>query len=345
MEFFDKFNFKPSHVLKTVGVVVLAVIVLLLVVSLISTSVNSLRNAQTNSAVAPGAPAYFSGGYESAQKVSMDSSLSIRNVASSLSPMPPRPTTGTTGDTAENFEVTDYSANIETRSLKNTCATVADLKARDYVIFENASEFDHGCNYTFKVKKDKVSEILGIIKGLSPKELSANTYTIKQMVDDFTSQVDILQKKLDSIDETLKKAVAAYNDVTNLATQVKDVESLAKIIDSKINIIERLTQERINVNSQLEQIGRTKAEQLDRLNYTYFHINVFENKFIDGQALKDSWQTAIKAFVQDINNVAQDMTINLVVVLLVVFQYAVYLLIIVVVAKYGWQLVRYIWHK
>src|SRR3989339_721006 len=162
-----------------------------------------------------------------------------------------------------------------------------NLKPREDVIFENASEYEKNCNYSFKVKRDSVKEILSIIESLDPKELNENTYTIKRLIEDYT----------------------------------RDVENLAKIIDSKIRIIERLTQERININSQLERLNRSKAEQLDRLEYTYFRVYVFENKFIDREDLKDSWKTAIKSFVRDINKIAQDITINLAALLFLILEY------------------------
>src|SRR3989339_375383 len=179
-----------------------------------------------------------------------------------------------------------------------------NLKPREDVIFENASEYEKNCNYSFKVKRDSVKEILSIIESLDPKELNENTYTIKRLIEDYTSELEILQKKLNSIEETLNNAINAYDDITELATKTRDVENLAKIIDRKIRIIERLTQERININSQLERLNRSKAEQLDRLEYTYFRVYVFENKFIDREDLKDSWKTAMKSFVRDINKIS-----------------------------------------
>jgi hypothetical protein len=106
-----------------------------------------------------------------------------------------------------------------------------------------------------------------------------------------------------------------------------------------------LTQERININAQLERLGRAKAEQLDRLDYTYFSVNVLENKFVDWQNLKDSWKMAIKSFVSDINKVMQDITINLIAFLFFAIQYVIYLFVVLIIVKYGWKLAKYIWKK
>jgi len=338
-------NLKTGQILKIAGLAVLAIVVVTIAFRLIGSSVSSLLGQRESLNISlQGTPAYDSGEMVKYESDGGAVGLSSRNVAAEESMMPPSPGTAT-GATSEEYEITEYGATIETRQLDATCAAITGLKGREYVIFENANEFDHGCSYYFKVKRANVEEILAIVKGMDPRDFSENTYTIKGLVDDYTSEIEILQNKLAAIDETLAKAVSAYDDVTKLATRVQDVESLAKIIDSKINVIERLTQERISINYSLERIERAKADQLDRLEYTYFSVNIYETKFIDGERLLDEWKESIKAFVRDVNQVAQDVTINLVSLLLRVLQFALYVLILLIVAKYGWKLVKYIWKK
>jgi len=188
-----------------------------------------------------------------------------------------------------------------------------------------------------------VQEVIDLVEQLDPKEFSESTYTIKRLVEDYTSETDILEKKKASIEETLEDAISAYDDITGVAARTQDAESLAKIIDSKIGIIERLTQQKININAQLERLARSKAEQLDRLLYTSFTVNITESKYVDATQLKDSWKIAIKSFVRNVNHAVQDMSINLAAFLFLALQYAVYFFILLFAAKYGWRLVRRIW--
>jgi hypothetical protein len=154
-----------------------------------------------------------------------------------------------------------------------------------------------------------------------------------------------LTKKKETIEETLNNAINSYDEIAALATQTKDVESLSKIIDSKIRIIEKLSQERININAQLDRLSRSKAEQLDKLEYTFFRVNIYENKYLDMDMLKDSWKLAIKKFFRDINKIVQDISINLFTVILLAIQYLLYLLLLLIAAKYFWRLAKYIWNK
>lgn len=349
MQFLKDFDPKPVNILKLAGLAVVAIIVVVFAVRLIGSSFGSVSSGMGDKGSAGQAAPMasydmaYSGTEEMAYVKSGGAALSIRNATAPT--VAPQAGQATMGSDAESLEVTEYTASIETRKLADTCARITGLKAREDVIFENAGEYEHGCNYTFKAKRASVAEILALIEALDPKELDANTYTIKNIVDDYTSELEILEKKKATIEATLADAIQAYDDITRLATKVSDVESLARIIDSKIGIIERLTQERLNVSSQLDRLARSKAEQLDRLEYTYFYVNVYENKFIDGQDLKDSWKAALKSFVQDINRAIQDITVNLVAVLFAALQYVIYFFILLIIAKYGWRLAQRIWKK
>lgn len=350
MDFLKKLDLKPLQILKIGGVIVVALLVLSFAFQLIGSSFGTLSRqlgvSQMMGVTAPsmgyGGGSAYDGGYDYAVSESaMMPQLSARNVAGSLPPYTPSPS----GDTAEEYEVTQYSARIETRHLQDTCDTVLALKAREDVIFEQANTYERGCSFTFKVKHDSVEEVLALVEQLDPRELSENTYTIKRQVDDFTNEEEVLQKKSASIDATLSGALSAYDDITRLATQTQNADALAKIIDSRVQIIERLTQERININEQLDRLSRAKADQLDRLAYTYFNVNVYEDKFVDGRQLADSWKEAVKAFVNNLNGIVQSLTINLVLLILFIAQWLLYALIALLIAKYGWKVGKYLWFK
>ncbi|MEK7514513.1 MAG: hypothetical protein AAB587_01710 [Patescibacteria group bacterium] len=356
MNFISNFKFTPVNILKAALVILAGFVVITFVLTLVGSVLNpSFRMMKeglggVSQMPMTGVTSYdASDGYygevmmeevNTFTRGGMPASLSVRNIA----PIFP-PQGGTTGNNAEDFEVTEYSAIIETQNRESTCSSVTSLKKFKYVIFESANESDTSCYYSFKVEHARVAEILVFVKNLDPKELSENTYTIKRQLDDFTNETEILEKKRASIDQTLKSAIDAYDEITALAIRTQDVESLAKIIDSKIQIIERLTQERININTQLDYLSRAKAEQLDRLLYTYFNVSVYENRFVDVENIKDSWKTTIKDFVNSINQSLQSATINLIALIFITLPYLIYLFVLLVGAKYGWRLAKYVWKK
>lgn len=336
MNFLKHISEQQKKVAKIAGVAVVGIFILMFVLSSLNSS-RSLGISAPSIGMITSESVMDSVAYQN----NTTKGLSVRNIA----PILPGGDGGSIGGDAEEFEITEYSAFIRARHLEDVCSGIHRLKTHEYVVFENANESDRNCNYTFKVEHDHVEEILAVIESLNPRDLNVNTHTIKKLLEDYTSQSDILQSKLDAIDETLEDAINSYDEIGRVATRALDAESLAKIIDSKIRLIERLSQQRISINAQLERIERSKADQLDRLVYTYFHVSVVEDVFVDGEHLKDSWKAAIKGSIRDINRVVQDVTINLIVTLFLILQYAIYLLLILVVVKYGWHIGKHIWQK
>jgi len=351
MAFLKKLDSKTKKVLKIAGLAVLGLAVIYTAFTLLDsffTSLPSFQNQQINHGFSGYALSSTNSGVESEMSVpqslglSKSFDLSQRNVASSPTGSPYN-TAGSGSADAEQYETTAYNVSYQTGQLKKTCASIAGLKSRQDVIFENASEYNTDCEYVFKVQRDKTNEILDILKNLKPKELATKTYTVQQQIQDFTNEITILQDKLASVNDTLAKATADYDAVSEMATKEKDVDSLAKIIDDKINTIQQLTQERIDINSQLDQIQQTKAQQLDTLNYTEFDVTATDSSFVNWQDIKDSWNAAVKYSINNINQTVQNISVSLVAFLFTLMQYVIYALILLFVAKYGWKLVKHIW--
>jgi hypothetical protein len=327
-----------------IGAIVLGVIILLVffvnlvvgpVFSQFGNSTVSQKSLGFQSSYAPvpaSAPAYDKA-YSSAE-------LSVRNAYGNDA------SAGSAGNAnSANFEVMQYNATVETRKLIQDCALVAGLKAKDYIIFQNSTIADRNCSFSFKVEKDKVEEALTVVKSLNPRDFTQNIESIKTQVEDFTSQEEILKNKQASIDDTLKNALAAYDEITDLARKTNNSDSLAKVIGSKIDILERLTNERLQVSASLENLSRQKAVQMDRLKYVNFYVYVYENKILDGQTLKDSWIASVKQFVNDVDQTLKDLSLGLIMILLSVLKYIIYLFLILFAVKLVWKFAKGIWKK
>lgn len=269
--------------------------------------------------------------------------LALGGVASSS--IAPTPSTPPVGNDAEDYEVTTYSASIETQNLKDSCGKISALKSRKDIIFQNSDENERACSYTFKVDKGKAGEILELLKSMDPKTLNENVYTIKKILEEYESQESILKKKAEAIETTLADAIKAYDEVAAQARNTRDTESLTKVMNNKIELIQRLSNERIQNNAQLEQLARAKAEQADQLVYSNFYVSITEDTFFNGRDIRESWQEAVKNLVLMVNAIAQGLTLGLVVLVLGIVQYGLYLLILLFVAKYGWRFAKEIWKK
>jgi hypothetical protein len=226
-------SYFTGHMALKVAAFIGILLVGLFIISVMFASLNTARSKGSF-----GTSAYPSGGYaESSYPSQMGMNmgapalLSSRNMLDvgglSKPGMPVPADSYTSGNTAEALSITDYYAQVETAALEQTCSAVSDLKEHDYVIFENASQSKRDCSYRFKVQHGFVDEVLQKVKDLEPIALTENTYTIKNQLDDFTNQFEILENKRNAIDATLESAILAYDDITDLATKSKDAQSLA----------------------------------------------------------------------------------------------------------------------
>jgi hypothetical protein len=341
----EKLSKNPKQVVKIVVLVVVGILILSVALSLMGKSFNSVRTVLNTRGVAESPALYYADEFSMGKASDGTGGALSPSMSDDVSIIVPPRGGYIEGNDAEDFEVTEYNASIETNDLAYTCAVLFNLKARSYVVFENAYEYDRGCSYTFKVAQEEVWEVLELIEGLDPKELSENSYTIKRQIENVVSEVEILEKKLASIQETLDIAVDAYDEITTIAIRSGNADNLAKIIEGRIQIIERLTNERLNVASQLDRYQKEKLRQLDRLGYTNFTVTVFENVYFDKERLIDSWKSALRTFVFDVNRIFQGITINFLTLLLSLLQWILYLLVLLFVAKYGWHFARNIWRR
>jgi len=247
------------------------------------------------------------------------------------------------GPDAEAFEVKEYYATIETRSLQEDCAVIAELKSRTDIIFESTNEYERGCTYTFKVTKDQVAEVLVLLETLDPKEVNESTYTIKREVDMYTDEITILETKLTTLETMLAESLAAYEQVTALAMRTGDVEGMARIIEGKLAIVERLTQAKLDTVAQLDRLAQAKGDALDKLTYTYFHVSIYENDFVDGGELKDGWTAAVQNFVRELSTLAQDLTLGFVAFAFSVVKFVLYGTLVLFVARFGFRFAKRVW--
>lgn len=335
---FKKFDFKVF--LKFAGIGVFALLALGLLISLGSFAVRTAFNTSPHYAM--DFDSGYGGGYMmKGEMINQDYKLSIRNIGA-----PIQINDGyISGSDLKDFEITEYNAYIKTGRLEKNCEEIEALKSFDYVIFENSNKGDKYCNYRFKVAKENEVEVLKIVQDMKPENLDINTETIKKQIADYTSEEEILTKRLEQVEATLEEAQEAYDEVTKLATRSSDVESLAKIINDKITLIEKLTNERLNTKNNLDRISRAKAEQLDRLDYTFFSVAVSENLIVDFRMIKDSWERELKNFVSDFNVLLQSLTIKLLSFGLILIQIAIYLTLALLIGKYGWRFVKFVWKR
>lgn len=337
MEFLKHFDWSFKSIAKIFGIFALGIVAITVVIALLSFSIKTIFNTST-----------YKDGYNNYSYDYMDEAESFGSTralnAKMAMPSPIIPESEySTGNDAENYEVKEYNGSIKTRKLDKTCEIISKLKTKEYVIFENSDKNKESCNYRFKVEKEKGNEIVETIKSLKPETFNASIDSIKKAIEGYDNELDILKKKLESIESTLAEAQNSYDAISKIATRQNDAETLAKIIDSKLKLIEKLTNERLNTKERIDKYNNIKADQLDRLKYTFFNISVYKDLIFDWKEIKDSWKYEVKQLIRNVNEVFQAITLRLVTYIVRVSQVIIYLFLSLFLLKFVWIGTKYAW--
>ena len=247
------------------------------------------------------------------------------------------------GNDAQAYEATDYDASIRTRSLARACDSIDTLKTNGAVVFMRAERNDQNCFYSFKVEKERVEGVVEHIDALSPDTFTKRTETIAKTVRDYSGELSALEERMVSLTASLESAEEAYDELVAFAVENGDADALARAIQNKIAFIDRLTQEKLALEHERERMTRAKDDELDRLVYTYFTVSVVEDRIVDLRGMAETWKQSLKDMVAMVNHVLMGVTIGLIGYLFLLAQFALYGFILLVIAKFGWRLVRRVW--
>jgi len=336
MNLFENFDWSIKSIGKVIGVFLLGALTLSIVLSMIGFSLRTIFTTPSNNQTV---------GYGGQSEKAYDSNEMTDSMMLSKSNIIPPTPDYSTGSDAENFEIKTYNATINTNRLIDTCATINALKSRTDVVFESTNQNENNCNFRFKVEKEKSEEILKIINDLNPDSIDENIQTIKDNIDGYNDQLDIYTKKLEAIEDTLLKAQDAYDEVSKLAVEKENVESMTNIINNKLTLIEKLTTERLNIKEQIDMYSRNKTRELDRLKYSFFNISIYKDQIFNWKELKNSWKYEFKSLITNFNEALQGMSVNLLTYMIRFVQVAIYFFISLFLLKFIWIITKKVWNR
>ncbi|MCD5384672.1 MAG: hypothetical protein LRZ97_02025 [Candidatus Pacebacteria bacterium] len=244
---------------------------------------------------------------------------------------------------AEDYETREYSASYEKSNIDKTCEKFEDLKPLEYVVFSNANKSDSYCSYTFKVEVDKEDEIILLIESLDPKSFDANTFTLERSITNNINEIEILKKKIKMLDSLLASAQTKYTALRNTG----DTGALVQAINNEINLIERITNQKLTVQSRIDRLTNNTGVQTERIDYSQFNIFVAEKKFIDMRSIGESWRFAFERFVSSVSGSVQDLTMGLMMFVFTLVKFVLYLgigvMTLAVATRLLWKMVRKVW--
>ena len=344
MHLFKNFDWSLKSILKAIGALLLFVVAITLIFILVGLARDTLdrQGIGLNKSYPQAAMDAGYGGDFAVEEMAMARNESMAYDGYGMVMPVPEPSSPT-GDDLEDYEVKNYNANVSTRRLEQGCQQIANLKAREEVIFESSDQNEDNCYFYFKVEKEYSAEIVALIESMDPDYFNQNTQTIKGSLDYYSDEMDILTGNLEEVEAALKAALAEYDEVSALAASQADAETLATLVSEQLDLVQRLNEQRMQLRNTLQRYEQNKAEQLDRLNYDFFNVSLYKDVVFDWDNIKENWKMRAREMVYHLNQALQGLTVLLVGYIFVAVQWVIYFVLLSFVAKGLWLFTKRVW--
>lgn len=243
----------------------------------------------------------------------------------------------------EKYETTDYSVYARTKDFDDACSLLTDLKARDDVDFRNFSEQLNYCSATFYTEEDNVDEVTERFSEIDGVEMSRDTVSVTRQRSNIQTRTGVLMEQLASVENTLTMAETQYAELTEIARAEGDASALTRAIRDKLSTIETLNQRRISLVSQIQQLDQQAADLNERIGVVAFNVSFSRAYPIYPDEDSRKWENAWEELSDSFTYFLIGFTVYLGIFILKVVQYAFYGLILLLLVRFGWKVVRRVW--
>ncbi|MCA9368557.1 hypothetical protein KC887_10020, partial [Candidatus Kaiserbacteria bacterium] len=258
-------------------------------------------------------------------------------------PLPPVPTPDGYTSGLETYETTSYSVSARSNQFDNLCDSLSNLKADDAIHFKSLTMSLNNCNAQFFVEEGKVDTVLAQFDSYDGVTIDRTTASVTRHKEQIESQASIVRAQLDTVEATLAEAQTAYDEIIALARSERDADALNAAIRNKLQQIDSLSNRKIALTSQLDSYAQQAADLEERLGVVEFYANF--NRLTPTQVGQHErqWSQAFEQLGNQFTMTLIGLTITFGVFLLYVVQYGVYVLVLLVIARFGWKLLQRIW--
>ena len=324
-----------------------ALVLLFIFLAIVLASFNSARSGSTGFSqnIAPGydgemmdmmiVDESFAPGAPSAGKMVYD--------GDSTSSYYPNPTPDGYTSGLEQFETTSYKVSARSRELDALCDVLTTLKGDNAIHFKSLNSSVNNCNARFFVEENRVAGVLAQFAAFDSVELNRNTESVTRHKEQIESQSSIVRQQLASVERTLTEAEIAYDEIVTFAREQRDAATLSEAIREKLQQVDYLTQRKISLTSQLENYAQQAADLNERLDVVEFYATFNRSNPIQIGKTERMWESAWEDLSEQFTKTAIGMTAFFGIFLLYVVQYGLYLLVLIVVARFGWKFVLKMW--
>ncbi len=245
----------------------------------------------------------------------------------------------------EKYETSSYSVSAQTHQFDELCTTVTNLRSNSQIHFKIITSGTNYCNAIFFVEENTVANVLSTLDTFENIEINRTTESVTRHKTQLQGRTSILQQQLASVQRSLTAAETQFDEIADFARQSRDAVTLSKAIREKLSLIDTLTQRKISLTSQLNNLYRQSADLEERMNVVQFSVNISRSQPINIGEYSRKWDSAWKELKDEYTNTLIGLTAYFGIFLLWTIRTAIYLLVTLVVIRGLWKFIKLLWKK
>ncbi|MBP6881793.1 MAG: hypothetical protein KBC35_04170 [Candidatus Pacebacteria bacterium] len=334
--------------LAAVGILV-ALFIALFVLALLNTSTSGLGISEVGmdegySLSAPMAPS-FSNSFKGGTMMDDDMAMEAESSYTSSYYPEPFPTPGGYTSDLESYETTSYNINARTKDFDGLCGAVANLKNDPQIHFRSITSSLNNCYASFFVTEERVAGVITTLTGFRGVEVNRNTESVTRHKEQLESQTVILQQQLTRVESSLVAAQAQLDRLNQIFNTSDEVTRLSSEVTKSLQYIDQLTQRKISLISQLDDIYQQSADLAERMKVVQFDVQVNRANPIIIDKYERQWDNAWEELKDAFTETLIGLTAFFGIFLLWVVRIGLYLLVVLVLVRGLWKFAKLLWSR
>ncbi len=245
----------------------------------------------------------------------------------------------------ESYETTEYNISAHTKQFDELCNALATLKADSEIHFKYLNTSINSCQALFYVEENKSDNVLSALTTFQGVEVSRGTESVTRHRQQIQTQTGILEQQLASVERTLATAETQFDEIAEFARANKEASVLSQTIREKLTLIDSLTQRKINLTSQLNQLFQQATDLEEKLDVVQFSVAIYRSYPIHPQKNLQKWEQAWEELKDAYTDTLIGLSAFFGIFLLWTLRLTLYLLVLIVILRGVWKFIQYILKK
>lgn len=245
----------------------------------------------------------------------------------------------------ESYETSSYLVTAHTKEFDALCDTLTTLKRDAQIHFRTLTSSTNNCYATFFVAEEKVESVLATLTAYRGVEVTRDTESVTRHKQRLESQTAILEQQLARVESSLTAAQTQLDRLNQVFNSSDDVTRLSSEVTKSLQYIDQLTQRKINLISQLDNIYQQSADLAERMEVVQFDVNIIRAIPLITNKYERQWDQAWEDLKDEFTNTLIGITAFFGVFLLWILRFGLYLLVLIVVLRGLWKFGKVVWKK